>query len=284
MKLVSALAIAAAMTLAPQTPAAAQDGIPGPEEDSYIWLEEARSDEALDWVRAENERTMKLIAGDPRFDAVKAEALAIYDSEDRIPYVTIRPDGLYNFWQDKQNPRGLVRRTTLESYRSDNPQWETVLDVDALAEAEGREWVYKGSTCLPPEDRLCMIALSDGGDTAMRVLGQEALAFSRARPGSGAAFLSELWRRTERASEGVCELTFFYGCTCCGRAAPAPSRRGRPRERGRGVEGGASSSSCVRVCRSEHSPREIKRSFSPSPRPPSTAKGHGALTRRGVRL
>ena len=71
----------------------------------------------------------------------------------------------------------------------------------------------------------------------MRVLGQEALAFSRARPGSGAAFLSELWRRTERASEGVCELTFFYGCTCCGRATPVHSRRGRPRERGRGVEG-----------------------------------------------
>ena len=55
---------------------------------------------------------------------------------------------------------------------------------------------------------------------AMRVLGQEALAFSRARPGSGAAFLSELWGRTERAGEGVCELTFFYGCTCCGRATP----------------------------------------------------------------
>ena len=66
---------------------------------------------------------------------------------------------------------------------------------------------------------------------AMRVLGQEALAFSRARPGSGAAFLSELWGRTERAGEGVCELAFFYGCTCCGRAAPpVHSRRGRPRE------------------------------------------------------
>ena len=166
LKLVSALAIAAAMTFATNTPAIAQDGIPGPEEDSYIWLEEARSDRALDWVRAENERTTELLAGDPRFDAVKAEALAIYDSEDRIPYVSIRPDGLYNFWQDKQNPRGLVRRTTLESYRTDNPQWETVLDVDALANAEGREWVYKGYDCLPPEERLCMIALSDGGEDA----------------------------------------------------------------------------------------------------------------------
>ncbi len=115
MKLASALAIATAMTIASTTPVAAQDGIPGPEQDSYIWLEEARSDKALDWVRAENERTMELLAGDPRYDAVKAEALAIHDSEDRIPYVTIRPDGLYNFWQDKQNPRGLVRRTTLKA-------------------------------------------------------------------------------------------------------------------------------------------------------------------------
>ena len=72
LKLVSALAIAAAMTFATNTPAIAQDGIPGPEEDSYIWLEEARSDRALDWVRAENERTTELLAGDPRFDEVKA--------------------------------------------------------------------------------------------------------------------------------------------------------------------------------------------------------------------
>ena len=63
MKLASALAIATAMTIASTTPVAAQDGIPGPEQDSYIWLEEARSDKALDWVRAENERTMELHAG-----------------------------------------------------------------------------------------------------------------------------------------------------------------------------------------------------------------------------
>ena len=166
MKLVSALAIATAMTLSAASPASAQTALPGPQEDEFIWLEEARSDRALDWVRGENARTKDLIAGDPRYAAIKDEALAIYDSEDRIPYVSIRPDGLYNFWQDKANPRGIVRRTTLASYRTDAPEWETVLDVDALATAEGREWVYKGSTCLPPEERLCMIALSDGGEDA----------------------------------------------------------------------------------------------------------------------
>ncbi len=152
------------MTIA--TSAAAQDGVPGPEQDPFIWLEEARSEKALDWVKAENDRTMAQLAADPRFEELKSEALAIFDSQDRIPYVSFRPDGLYNFWQDKENPRGLLRRTTLESYRTDSPQWETVLDIDALGKAEGREWVYKGSSCLPPAMNKCMIALSDGGEDA----------------------------------------------------------------------------------------------------------------------
>ncbi|WP_370632219.1 prolyl oligopeptidase family protein [Erythrobacter sp. SCSIO 43205] len=170
MKLVSTLALAAVMTIGAATSANAEDptndGVPGPDEDPYIWLEEARSEEALAWVEEENKRTLGVLEADPRFDTLKAEALAIYDSEDRIPYVSFRPDGLYNFWQDKDNPKGLLRRTTLESYQSDEPEWETVLDVDALAAEEGKEWVYKGSTCLPTNMEMCMIALSDGGEDA----------------------------------------------------------------------------------------------------------------------
>lgn len=80
--------------------------------------------------------------------------------------VSFRPDGLYNFWQDRANPRGVLRRTTLESYRTDTPQWETVLDIDALARADNREWVYQGMSCLEPDMRHCMVALSDGGKDA----------------------------------------------------------------------------------------------------------------------
>lgn len=170
MKLVSTFALALAMTIASTTGAAAQDapadGIPGPEQDPYIWLEEARSPEALDWVAKENERTLAAFEADPRYAQLKAEALAIFDSNDRIPFVSFRPDGLYNFWQDKTNPKGVLRRTTLESYRTDKPEWEVVLDIDALAKAEGKEWVYQGSSCLPPALNKCMIALSDGGEDA----------------------------------------------------------------------------------------------------------------------
>jgi len=175
LKLVSTLALAAVMTIGATTPALADahtdetamdTGVPGPEQDPYIWLEEARSDEALTWVRAENERTLSALEADPRFEELKNEALAIFDSEDRIPFVSFRPDGLYNFWQDKNNPKGILRRTTLESYQTDNPEWEVVLDVDALAAAEGKEWVYSGSSCLPPLQNKCMISLSDGGEDA----------------------------------------------------------------------------------------------------------------------
>lgn len=160
---VSAIALALCMA---STTGQAQGANANMTDDPFIWLEDARSERALDWVRAENERTNAALTTDPRFETLKAEALAILDSEDRVPYVSFTPYGLVNFWQDAKNPKGLMRVTTLASYRTDNPQWETVLDIDALAAAERREWVYKGMSCLPPAGTRCMVALSDGGKDA----------------------------------------------------------------------------------------------------------------------
>lgn len=143
-----------------------QNGVPGINEDPYIWLEDARSPEALRWVNTENERTLSIMEQDPRFEELQRAALTIYDSEDRVPFVSFRPDGLYNFWQDRNNPKGILRRTSLDSYRTEDPVWETILNIDEIAKAEGRDWVFKGSTCLPPLLNKCMIALSDGGEDA----------------------------------------------------------------------------------------------------------------------
>jgi prolyl oligopeptidase len=171
LKLVSTFAIAAAMTCAApalaQTTQAADPAVDAAaQDDPFIWLEEARSEPALAWVRAQNERVEQTLGEDPRFAQLRAEALTILDAKDRIPGVSFTPYGLVNFWQDPANPRGLVRMTTLDSYRTAEPVWETILDIDALAKAEGREWVYKGMTCLPPAETKCLIALSDGGKDA----------------------------------------------------------------------------------------------------------------------
>ena len=141
-----------------------------PDNDPHIWMEEVLGDKALDWVRAQNARSLEEIAGYAGYDENLAMATAIATDEERIPYVTIRNGMAYNFWQDENNTRGLWRRTPLESYKTDNPEWETVLDFDKLAEDEGKNWVYKGANCFRPkgtEKYLCMVSLSDGGKDAV---------------------------------------------------------------------------------------------------------------------
>ena len=63
--------------------------------------------------------------------------------------------------------------------RKAEPQWEVVLDIDALSEAEGEKWVYKGMNCLPKEYRYCLVSLSPGGGDAsvVREFDMEELAF-----------------------------------------------------------------------------------------------------------
>ncbi|HEX8063525.1 MAG TPA: prolyl oligopeptidase family serine peptidase, partial [Allosphingosinicella sp.] len=75
----------------------------------------------------------------------------------------------YNFWQDADHVRGILRRTSLADYQSPEPKWETVLDLDALAAAEKANWVYKGLSCARPAERRCLISLSDGGEDAVTV-------------------------------------------------------------------------------------------------------------------
>ena len=138
--------------------------------DPYIWMEEIEGERALTWAKAENERSLKVLQADPQFAGLHADALAILNAKDRIPGVGFAGnDELRNFWQDAEHVRGIWRRTTLESYRSETPDWELLLDVDALSKAEQANWVWSGVDCLPPEDRLCLISLSDAGKDAVSV-------------------------------------------------------------------------------------------------------------------
>src|SRR5438270_625890 len=134
--------------------------------DPFLWLEDIDGPRALAWVRAENARSLALLERDPRYPVLLAEARAIITAADRIPYPSFLGDDLVNFWQDEAHVRGLWRRTTLDSFRAAEPRWETLLDIDALAAAEGRNWVFHGVVSLPPEYRRCLIALSDGGKDA----------------------------------------------------------------------------------------------------------------------
>ena len=134
-------------------------------DDPHLWLEDVTGDDALDWVRRHNEPTVSTFAGD-RFERMRNEALEVLDTDTRIPYTRRRGDHLYNYWRDAANPRGLWRRTTLDSYRTDSPEWDVVLDVDALASAEDENWVWGGADVIYPERTRAMVTLSRGGADA----------------------------------------------------------------------------------------------------------------------
>ena len=135
--------------------------------DPYLWLEEVEGEAPLDWVRARNAESLARLEEDPRFEAILKDATALYTATDRIPYGVFAGGSIYNFWQDETHVRGLIRRTSPESYRQSEPDWETVLDIDALSELEGESWVYSGRSNLPPDYKHSMIRLSRGGGDAV---------------------------------------------------------------------------------------------------------------------
>ncbi|KQU62346.1 prolyl oligopeptidase [Sphingomonas sp. Leaf339] len=135
--------------------------------DPYIWLEDKDGAKALSWVEAENARTLPRLQNDPRYAAFYAEALAIASAKDRIPMPNQQFGRILNFWRDADHPQGLWRWTTEADYAKPAPAWKTLIDLDALSKAEGKKWVWKGATCLQPEERLCLVALSEGGEDAI---------------------------------------------------------------------------------------------------------------------
>ena len=144
-----------------------------PQNDPFLWLEEVDGEQALSWVAERNRRAEHHLQ-DEQFAPLKDQLRELLDASDRIPGVTKRGDWLYNFWTDSQHPQGIWRRTTLESYRTDDPQWETLLDLDALSAEEGTTWVWHGASLLRPEQTdgeipgftRALIDLSPGGSDA----------------------------------------------------------------------------------------------------------------------
>jgi prolyl oligopeptidase len=135
-------------------------------EDPYLWLEDVSGERALAWVRARNAETRRVLEAEPGFAATRDRIRAILDSKEKIPQVSRRGDQFYNLWQDEAQPRGLWRRATLAEFRRAAPAWETVLDLDALGQAEGENWVWAGASAHGPSYQRALVSLSRGGADA----------------------------------------------------------------------------------------------------------------------
>lgn len=157
-------------------------------EDPYLWLEEVETEESLTFAKESNDKCLRDL-GNPESSGTKTyeDVLAILESDDRIAYVSQYghdDDGnaiMMNLWKDAKNKKGLWRKTTMESYKSEHPTWETILDIDLLAEKDGISWVWKGSSSLPRSRD----PMSNGGKRVTRSL------LSLSRGGADATHIKE---------------------------------------------------------------------------------------------
>ncbi|OMH30695.1 prolyl oligopeptidase [Tersicoccus sp. Bi-70] len=140
--------------------------------DEFLWLEDIHGTEPLAWAEQQNARTEAALDADA-YRRLREQILAVLDDTAKIPDVTKRGPFYYNFWRDETNPRGLWRRTTWASYQQEQPEWEVLLDIDALAAADGTPWVFAGASLLRPEPgepwRRGLVKLSPDGGDAVRV-------------------------------------------------------------------------------------------------------------------
>jgi prolyl oligopeptidase len=135
--------------------------------DKYQWLEDVSGERSMAWVKAENERSAKVLENDPHYAGLEAAALKVLESPDRLPIPAINGANVYNTWQDDKHVMGILRRTSLADYLAAQPHWQTLLDYNALGKQDNQKWVEKGRICLYPGNELCLVGLSAGGEDAV---------------------------------------------------------------------------------------------------------------------
>lgn len=130
------------------------------------WLDDSYSKQAVAWANAETEKTLSHLKNNPVFDRYRKAAESILTRPGRLPRIQFSGDNVFNYYQGADNPLGLWQRTSRSAFFSGSPRWQTLLDLDALAETEGRKWLFAGANC---NAERCLVSLSDNGKDAHEI-------------------------------------------------------------------------------------------------------------------
>lgn len=164
-------------TIDARTPSLMESPISG---DPFAWLGEISDPHALDWAYAQTARSVKMLSSDPEYMPRYEAALEVLEHKARIEDrdITLQGSWIYNIWQDERHPRGIWRRTKLQSFQTGAPEWQLLLDIDDLARKEARAWQFRRAECF---GQRCLVFLSEGGQpaTSMREFDLEELTFVR---------------------------------------------------------------------------------------------------------
>jgi prolyl oligopeptidase len=134
-----------------------------------LFLETDNDPKTLSFVADLNAASDKQLRT-PEFEADRDSVKAMLEREDRLILPTRRGRWLFDFHRSKENPLGLWRRLPADQEPRSDAAWETVLDLDAFCESQGKRWIYSGAITCPFEPTRVLLMLSDGGSDLLRLL------------------------------------------------------------------------------------------------------------------
>lgn len=132
-------------------------------DDPYLWLEEVESEKSLEWVKAKNAISERVLTTNTLFETLRSKYVKEFNDKDKLIYPEMVGEFVYNLWQDEKNERGLWRRMSKTDFLNKKTNWESVIDLDELSKKESKKWVLQKAEWLAPDNKICLVYLSDGG-------------------------------------------------------------------------------------------------------------------------
>ena len=135
--------------------------------DDYSYLEDTNDPRTQAWLKAQHDRTATTLQG-ARFRGFAESASTAAHAVSRfealaVPGATsLREGWIYQHWSDQQHPRGVWRRARFDLFVRGTPEWDVLLDVDALSARENKSWLFLEGVFSPAGKRV-LIRLSEGG-------------------------------------------------------------------------------------------------------------------------
>lgn len=141
-------------------------------DDSFLWLEQPHSEQALDWARSQTARTTRELSALPVHPQVEKDLAAVLAGAQPEPELYPIGDRWLRFYRDAAHPYGLLQ--VAPAADDGRPgAWEDRLDVGALRKAEGIAFELQafdlGQVCLPPDYARCLLRLSPGGGDEVEI-------------------------------------------------------------------------------------------------------------------
>ncbi|MGF6960980.1 prolyl oligopeptidase family serine peptidase [Paraburkholderia youngii] len=135
--------------------------------DPYIDLEELDSLDVNSWAYAQTDRTMGMYGCTSGADVLTKRLVESMMAQDCIVVCSRWGNWAYNIWRDDARPLGFVRRTAWNTWIEGNPEWEVVLEVNALdlnnRNGDGTRWAMADFRLLCPTADRALVFLSPGG-------------------------------------------------------------------------------------------------------------------------